>query len=86
MVNNDFQPPLFPCQESEVSVPSVQAHLRDARRVWREAHAALVRSATRNQHLADKYWSPAPEYKVSQQVLLSSQDLPLHILASWHQD
>lgn len=25
-----FQPPLFPAQEDEVSVPSVQAHLRDA--------------------------------------------------------
>ena len=42
MVSNGFQPPLFPSQETEVTVPSVQAHLRRARRVGREARAALT--------------------------------------------
>merc|ERR1712035_191278 len=34
MVVNGFQPPLFPSQETDVAVPSVQAHFRRARRVW----------------------------------------------------
>ena len=48
MVSMGFQPPLFPVQEEEVAVPSVQDHLRRARRVWREARAALARTAARS--------------------------------------
>lgn len=41
MVTHGFQHPLFPCQETEVAIPSVQAQFQRARRVWREARAAL---------------------------------------------
>lgn len=53
IVMNGFQPPLFPGQESDVAVPSIQAHRQRAHRVWRETHAALRRTAARNQCLAD---------------------------------
>ena len=41
-----YLPPLFPAQEEDISVPSVQHHLRRCRRVWKDARAALLRSAS----------------------------------------
>ena len=43
MASNGFQTPHFPVQEREVAVPSVQGHLRRARRVWCEV--VLISSA-----------------------------------------
>lgn len=81
MASLGFQPPLFPIQETEVAVPSVQEHLRRARRVWREAGAALRRTAARNQRLADRHRSPAPPYQPGQKVWLSSRDIPLQTVS-----
>ena len=66
MASNGFQPPLFPSQETDVAVPSVEEHLQRARRVWREARAALVRTAARNQRVADRHRTPAPDYQPGQ--------------------
>ena len=74
-----YQPPLFPHQESEVSVPSVQAHLRRCRRVWRTVRSALLRANVRACTGANRRRTPAPRYKVGQQVWLSSADLPLQV-------
>ena len=74
-----FQSPLFLSQEDEVSVPSVQEHLRWVRRVWRKARAALIRSAPRNRRMADRRRSPTPDYQPGQMVWLSTKDLPLQV-------
>ena len=55
-----YQPPLFPAQEEDTSVPSVQHHLCRCRRVWKDARAALLRSAEQNRSIADRHRVPAP--------------------------
>lgn len=72
-----YQPPLLPAIEGELSVPSVQAHLRRCRRAWRATRAALLRTKERNKALADRHRTPAPEYAIGQQVWLSTRFVPL---------
>uniref|UniRef100_A0A3B3ICH7 Gypsy retrotransposon integrase-like protein 1 n=1 Tax=Oryzias latipes TaxID=8090 RepID=A0A3B3ICH7_ORYLA len=72
-----FQPPLFPAQEEEVSVPSVQLHIRRCRRVWRLAHRALLRARERSCRVADARRSSAPCYSPGQKVWLSSKNIQL---------
>ena len=74
-----YQPPLFPSQESELAVPSVQLHLRRCRKVWREARAALLRTAENNRRIADRHRVQAPQYKPGQSVWLCSKDIPLKV-------
>lgn len=72
-----YLPPLFPIQENDIAVPSVQAHIHHCRKVWRDARSALLRSAERNRCLADRHRTPAPLYQPGQKVWLSSKNIPL---------
>lgn len=72
-----YQPPLFPSQETETSVPSVQAFVRCCQRTWRDVRSALCRNRERTRHAANRRHVRAPRYICGQKVWLSTKDLPL---------
>lgn len=74
-----YQPPLFPSQESEASVPSVQAFIQRCKATWGRARAALLRSRSRVKRVADRHRVKAPRYRRGQRVWLSTKDLPLKV-------
>lgn len=82
MVNSGYQLPLFPSQESEVTVRSIHVQFRRVRRVWRETRAAQSTTAERNRPLA--YWRRirALDYQVGQRLWLSARDLPYSSVVS----
>ncbi|KAI3360355.1 hypothetical protein L3Q82_014659, partial [Scortum barcoo] len=57
-----YRPPLFPRQERELAVPSIQHHLQRCKAMWQRTRAALEVTAQRNRQTADKHRSPAPQY------------------------
>ncbi|KAK6297153.1 hypothetical protein J4Q44_G00317360 [Coregonus suidteri] len=72
-----YQPPLFPSQEKDLLVPSVQAHIRCCHRTWHRARKALLRVSDRYQLQANRRRVPAPTYAIRDRVWLATQELPL---------
>lgn len=57
-----YQPPLFPSQETEAAVPSVQAFKQRCRRTWKRVRSALCRTGERTRRAANRCRSKAPRY------------------------
>ncbi|XP_073350759.1 uncharacterized protein [Pagrus major] len=74
-----FQPPVFPDNELEVSVPSAHAMVRRCRRIWAAARQVLIRQGDRVKKAADRKRRPAPAYQPGQRVWLSAKDLHLKV-------
>ena len=72
-----YQPPLFPSQETEATVPSVRAHLRRCRRIWKTAQDTMTTNRDRVERSANRRRVPAPAYRPGQRVWLLARDLPL---------
>ncbi|XP_020567032.1 uncharacterized protein LOC110016957 [Oryzias latipes] len=72
-----YSPPLFPSQELDLAVPSVQLHLQWCQGVWRQARAALLRTKESNCQIANRHRMVSPSYQPGQQVWLSSKNIPL---------
>uniref|UniRef100_A0A3P9HPM2 Gypsy retrotransposon integrase-like protein 1 n=1 Tax=Oryzias latipes TaxID=8090 RepID=A0A3P9HPM2_ORYLA len=64
-----YLPPLFPSQEADVAVPSIQEHLHRCRRIWRQTRDALLRTKDANCRVANRH-----------RVVFLSSPRP----ASWH--
>ncbi len=74
-----YAPTLFPEQETEVAVPSVQTHIMRCRRIWRTVRAKLLRTSGQHQIQANRRRRPAPSLRVGQRVWLSTRNLPLRV-------
>uniref|UniRef100_H2LIG0 CCHC-type domain-containing protein n=1 Tax=Oryzias latipes TaxID=8090 RepID=H2LIG0_ORYLA len=72
-----YSPPLFPSQELDLAVPSIQLHLQCCQEIWLQTKAALVRTAENNRQIANRHRGVSPEYQPGQKVWLSSRNVPL---------
>uniref|UniRef100_A0A8C7XXH5 Uncharacterized protein n=1 Tax=Oryzias sinensis TaxID=183150 RepID=A0A8C7XXH5_9TELE len=72
-----YSPPLFPSQELDLAVPSIQHHLQRCQRVWNQTREALLRTNERNCRSANRRRVVGPAYQVGQKVWLSAKNIPL---------
>lgn len=74
-----YQPPLFPSQEQEIDIPSVQSLIRRCQGTWKKARKALQRASLQMSSQSNRHCRPAPTYRPGQQVWLRAKDLPLRV-------
>uniref|UniRef100_A0A3B3HIS5 Integrase catalytic domain-containing protein n=1 Tax=Oryzias latipes TaxID=8090 RepID=A0A3B3HIS5_ORYLA len=72
-----YSPPLFPSQELDLAVPSVQHHIQRCQRIWAQAKAALLRTKESNCRIANRHRVVGPEYQPGQRVWLSTRNIPI---------
>uniref|UniRef100_A0A3B3CRR4 Gypsy retrotransposon integrase-like protein 1 n=1 Tax=Oryzias melastigma TaxID=30732 RepID=A0A3B3CRR4_ORYME len=72
-----YSPPLFPSQELDLAVPSVQHHLQRCQRVWTQTKAALLRTKEGNCQIANRHRVVGPDYQPGQRVWLSTRNIPI---------
>ncbi|XP_078789607.1 uncharacterized protein LOC144984569 [Oryzias latipes] len=63
-----YSPPLFPSQELDLAVPSVQHHLQRCQRVWTQTKAALLRTKESNCRIANRRRVVGPDYQPALKV------------------
>uniref|UniRef100_A0A3B3H6Q5 Gypsy retrotransposon integrase-like protein 1 n=1 Tax=Oryzias latipes TaxID=8090 RepID=A0A3B3H6Q5_ORYLA len=72
-----YSPPLFPSQELDLAVPSVQHHLQRCQRIWTQTKAALLRTKESNCQIANRRRVVGPNYQPGQRVWLSTRNIPI---------
>uniref|UniRef100_A0A8C8DEE2 Integrase catalytic domain-containing protein n=1 Tax=Oryzias sinensis TaxID=183150 RepID=A0A8C8DEE2_9TELE len=72
-----YSPPLFPSQELDLAVPSVQHHLQRCQRIWTQTKAALLRTKESNCQIANRRRVVGPDYQPGQRVWLSTRNIPI---------
>ncbi|KAI3360769.1 hypothetical protein L3Q82_013013 [Scortum barcoo] len=70
-----YQPPLFPANEEEVTVPSAHAMAKWCKKIWAAVRQMLIRGQERMKSTADHHHRPAPVYTLGQKVWLSTSKL-----------
>lgn len=65
-----YQPPLFPEQEKDIAVPSVKVSLCHCCQIWIDTRAALLQTSDAHKRVADKRRTPAPAYRLGQQLVV----------------
>lgn len=66
-----------PFEESQVSVPSVEAFIKRCKRTWRRVRSKLCRTRERTRRAANRRRIRSPKYICGQRVWLSTRNLPI---------
>ena len=74
-----YQPPVFPANELEVTVPAAHAMVHCCSRIWAATQQILIRRGDQVKKAADRRRRLAPNYQPSQRVWLSAKDLHLRV-------